>query len=887
MSKLRLFTFLLMTLVLTGLFSSHLMAQSDDTGTSTTSDSTVSWSGEILDRLMSDLGDELDDQGERLTTSIFESLTDIELYEFSKDDYKLGFEIQRKVFDNHDITNTFTVVDFFRVPISLPIPLLSKGVSGNFSGVGLHLGANLSVSTMNIRQVLPAELEGLPELRDIKEKKNYIEKLDDEESFSEATKDPYKPATDDETDEDRRVLGKIGRFLKWDTENSLTRARYSNILNLFTQPFKLPLNNLALRKMDVGEISSYKLDGSIQLGSTVGFSGLEMIGFNDITAGVSLTTYIHGNYKVSVMKESETQVQLKVSRGSRKGFARSIGIGSPDHEIFGGVVILGSTVGRIKESVIPFNLSVNSYLAKEFDVGYRYDLTNPEAKDAYFKAAYGFLKMSEELALAKNGVTKVYTREQRVRVTSRNYSMKLSLILQRGHVTTAAQTNAVITINGEEHHLFKSTNVNSQGYDTLWGDSENKRYQFSSTIDGEVFAADAEKGFALKVEATIDDRFTTAEEMKQYIAEVVTMTGIDDLIIEFPQFDPEIKCENYELVNWARTPGRRGARGRANNHCFNRRDKAYFGKSKFYYRLNFTRKQIEKFANYDENKMWEILEIAFGIESGKWSTRTARTGRSFTNSYATLLSLPLSLLDLKLKSPARLKTAKKFFKHWKSLKHLDDLKELSKTISKLFNTDQFSYEFLKVFKLTLEGEEVSYYMTAEAKKLFGTINRTGKVLEEVDTISGRASRLIEFDRIGSRINFNENAVVKNLSVKQTSSREVTIEFVLPEKPKFVFFRADKTANWGSFKNLGRFVLLNENDQFVKGKNKIVIGLDSDDKLSKELAPKVFNSKFVTFMLAISYGESGWGKISSDRIKIKIPKEKKKKKKEKKNLVNDK
>jgi hypothetical protein len=869
MLKIYLMAILVLSVSVQSIWAQTDIANSNSNNSSDNSTSTsVNWSGKILDQLLMDIGDELDDQGERLTATIFESLTDIELYEFGTEDFKLAFQIQRKVFDNHDITNTFTVVDFFRVPLSLPIPILSQGISGSIGSVGVHLGANLSISSMNIRQVLPKELESLPSLEKVKSKKKYIETLEDEDTFSTSIDDPFKPEEDEVTDEDRNVIRRIGRFLKWDTENQLQRARYSNILNLFTQPFKLPLTNQALRKMRIGEISSYKLDGSIQLGGTVGFSGLEMIGFPNLTAGVGLTTYLHGNYKFSVLKESETQVQLKVSKGRKLGYARSIGIGAPDHEIFAGVMVLGSNIGRIKESVVPFNLSINKYTAKEFDVGYRYDLTNPDAKQAYFKATFGMLKKSEELAAAKNGVTKIYTREQRTRARYKNYSMKLSLIYQKGHVTSGSQTSAVITINGEEHHLFKSLNVNSKGYATLWGDSESKRYQFSSVLDGEVFAEDKDKGFALKVEASVDDQFTTADEMKSYITEIVTMTGVDDLIIDFPKFDPEIKCENYELVNWARKPGRRRARGRANNHCFKRRDKAYFGKSKFFYRLNFTRKQIEKFSNYDEEKMWEILEIAFGINTGKWSSRGSRIGQAFAHSYASLLNLPLTIFDLKMKSGSRLSSARKFFKHWKSLKAIDDLEILSKTISKLFNTDTFSYEFLKVFKLTLEGEEVAYYMSAHAPKLFGTITKTGKVLEEVDTISGRASNLLEFDRVGSRINFNTSAVVKGLKVTQTSSREINIEFVLPKKPKFLFFRADKTSSWSSFKNLGKYVLLNENDQFVVGKNKIVISLDSNDRISKELAPKVFVSKYVTFMLAISFGDSGWGNISSDRIRVK-------------------
>ena len=275
-----------------------------------------------------------------------------------------------------------------------------------------------------------------------------------------------------------------------------------------------------------------------------------------------------------------------------------------------------------------------------------------------------------------------------------------------------------------------------------------------------------------------------------------------------------------------------------------------------------------KFANYDESKMWKILELAYDVNEGKWDSSLSRTGQTLLNSYGHLLNIPLSIFDVRIRPSIKLRSAKKFLKHWKSLKTITDIELLSRTITKLFNTNTFSYEFLKVIKLTLEKEEVSYYVSAEVKKLFGTITRTGKVIENVDTISARASNLIEFDRVSSRVNINHEANVKNLKVKQTEPDQIEIEFTLPKKPKYVFFRADKTASWKFFKNLGRFILLNENGQFVKGKNKIIIKLNGDSRLSKELAEKIFASKYVTFMLAISFGEDGWGNVSAQRIKIK-------------------
>jgi hypothetical protein len=818
-------------------------------------DDSQAWSGEILSRLLEDIGDELDQQAQKLTSSIFELITDIELYEFKQDDFSVGFEIERKVYDNHNIINSYTVIDNFRIPIGFPVPILSNSISGGVGNVGLHLGANLTLSSMNIRQVLPADVANLDSLNTKDEIKDIVSNLKDDESFSADSVDQFAIPDSELTEEDREVQKETEKLLGWRNQNVLRRARYSQIFNLFTQPFKLPLTNRALRKMDVGEISAYQLNGSVQLGATVGFTGLDLIGADTVIAGVALTTYLQGSFKISIMKESETKVHLKMTKRHSKGTAGSIGIGSKDVVVFGGFTVMNVDVGEIKETIIPFNLSLHKSRAQTFDVGYRYDLTNPKAKKAYFKATLGKLKDSELLAQQKDGVEKVYTRKQVTDTQSRNHSIRLSFLYQRGHVTAASNSSATITLDGKEHHIFKAINENSRGYSTIWGSRESRSYRFITTIDDEVRNSDSKKGITLKVEASYKDKYTFAKEMRKYITEVVTMTGIDDFLIKFPNYDPSIQCDKFEVA----IP--------ESDDCHRQIKKSMYGKSEFYYRLNFTRKQVEKFAYYDDDKMWDVLEAAYGVKKNRWSSASSRLRRTFLNTWANFLNLPLQLFDINISAGSKLPSARRFLKHWRSLKKIKDSEKLSKKIAKLFNTKKYSYQFLKAIKMTLQDEKISYFMTAKAKKLFGSISRSGEVVEDLDTISTRVANLIDFDRNGSQVNFNPNAVVEGFSAIQNSDKQITVKFSLKEVPRFLFFRIDRTSSWRGFKHLGKFILNNSDGRYVKGENTIVINVDSNDEISKEVAKKIFDSKAVTFLMAVTYDDAAWGRVSSQRLRI--------------------
>jgi hypothetical protein len=110
-------------------------------------------------------GDERSDWPAEISTSLFESLTDIG---FSAD---IGFltlkgNIERKVFDNHDILDSWTVADFFSLPLVIPLDMTETLPIGPIVIRG-RLRSTLSFDTLNLRQVLPKNMNDIPTLEEI------------------------------------------------------------------------------------------------------------------------------------------------------------------------------------------------------------------------------------------------------------------------------------------------------------------------------------------------------------------------------------------------------------------------------------------------------------------------------------------------------------------------------------------------------------------------------------------------------------------------------------------------------------------------------------------------------------------------------------------------
>jgi hypothetical protein len=830
---------------------------------STAAPTTVAWPSDIMDRISRELEGEIDGVGADLSASIFESLTDIDLFKFDVMDGSGKINIYRKVYDNHDIIDSWTAVDTLRVPISFPVALtdpVSVG-SGNFN---LNLSVALGVRALNIRQVLPKDFRKLPNLEELKkEVKELISLKKKVESAKEKKEDIADPKPEDS---DGSVKPSLRGGIIWNSRNPQTRARYSKLLNLLSNPFKIPLTEKRIKKMPVGEISSYTLDGSIQLGANVGWSATSFIGLDTASVGVGVTTYLSGSFQVSVLKESKRYAKLKVTRRRSHGVSTTLGSVSVRHEVFEGFLVLGHRIGDFRANLVPFSLGFNTNVAKSFDVAYRYDLEDPNGLKAYKRAAFGRLKLSEEYSQARSGVEKIIVRHQREVSHSRSYKMKLSILYERAHYSRDSVAAAVITLDGEDHHLFRAITDNSKAFDTIWGHKELKRYRFHTTIDGQLWQGPDNKGMSLMVEGTLEDSKTNGKELLRYMHEVETATGIPNIFERAPINEPTPdrclnRIDNKPVIEDKKE-------GLAPLSCLLPK-KTRYGKSSFHFRIGYHRNQLRKFANFPTEKMWPILEKAFKIKAGKWQSARSRFWHFFKRIPLAFLNIPLYLVDGYFKKGGDVIMAKRFFKRWKKLKRTNDPHKLAKKIAKLFRTVNFSRELVYIIREALKGEEISYFIQAKAKP-FGQFTKQGKNIPKVDTVTQRAQQALDFDRVGSRITVDPEALVGALKIDKDDDDpdKVTIRFHLPKEPHFLFFRVDKTSNWGKFKNIFKMVIANK-EIFKPGDNTIVIKREEKlPGLKKTLSEALFRGKYVTLKMATSRNRQTWGPVSSYRIRIK-------------------
>tara|TARA_Y100000780_G_scaffold230526_1_gene252932 strand:+ start:34468 stop:37161 length:2694 start_codon:yes stop_codon:yes gene_type:complete len=824
---------------------------------------TNTWSSEFMARMDHSIGQGWDDAGDRLSASIFESITDQEFFKTNVvGDVQASLKVQRKIYDNQDILDSWTVMDIMRAPLYLPIPLMSDDMNLSGGSFGLKLGINFTGVAYNIRQVKPGNIDKLIRTQELQRKLNEAKEIGDQ--IIELGSDEDSLLYDNNDEEDDNIIDTIANFAFWSKNNPKVRARYSKLWNILTHPLSIPLSKKAFDRYPVGNISSYGVEGSVQLGASIGWDQFDVTGLSagQIQAGVGLSTYISGDFRISILKEDENHAQVKLTKVRNVGQTFSLGQTKLEYEIFEGFIIAGNTVLNIKEEIIPFSVVFNRNQAKQFDVAYRYDLSKLEAAVAYEKATLGRFKASEELSkIEGSGVERSFTREQIERRETVTNKVKLSILFESATSSSRATTKAIISLGKEKHHLFSSENIQYTGYDTLWGTSESKKHSFITSVildDPNHFTPEK---VSLRVEGRIDDSHTTVKELASYYSEVETALQKELLFPRPPAYNLRLTCE--ELVDHL-------VYSYVKEQCENEdngiEEKSDYGQVSFFYQLDLGFRQLEIIRNTDKDDMWAALEKAYGVDSGNWSS-TWRRGLSFLiNSPLTLLNIPLYLANLNIPNGGRLISAIKFYRAWKKLRKVKDSKEFVTAFGKLFRTVYFSAEIVKAIRILTAHEKVPYFFTAKAERIWGQMSSAGDSMGRAIPLIQEANDIIEFDRAGPRANGDRTAIVEKINLKKISRTAIKINFTLSETPEYLYFRIDRSPSWGRYKNLMKAMILNQGN-FKKGDNEFIVDIENSTGFMKTLAEKLFNGKYSTLLLAYSIEEQNFGPVNSTRFEF--------------------
>ncbi len=454
----------------------------------------TTWPSSVFSRISQDLSDDWIDQTTRLSVSLFDELADIELLSIDSGSVEIAPRIRRKVYDNRDLFESFTVVDSFKLPFKINL-WNEEGIP--FPGANLNIGVGIEVyfQGTNIRQVKSKGFDSLES-----PPQNMEERL-----------------------------------------SNLRRARYGKWWNALIIPLRLPLSEAGIDKMAVGEINSWLLGGTLRLDGSFGWGDLGILGADKLEINSGFTTYLAGTFKVSALKLSEQKMRLKVARERKQGLSVGLGQSRMEYTLFEGFMVLGKDVLEVQESVIPFSFQTSIENAKGFDVVYDYDLSKDEAKRAYFLATQGRLEESNKLSKLKDtGVEYIISRDSRTQRRLQNSKMKLSLVFQKQSVESWSLTRAKITTPEDNYTIYESKNINVRSYDSLWGSREEKRYEIAASLEEDGSWID--KDNVLEMTMSTKDSDMSGKELNNAVNEIEEMSGIDLKLPAFPIHVPCRRC---------------------------------------------------------------------------------------------------------------------------------------------------------------------------------------------------------------------------------------------------------------------------------------------------------------------------------------------------------
>ncbi len=823
---------------------------------------------DFVTRLNNEIYDEWEDAGTKLSASLFESLTDRELFKTQLlGELDVSLKVQRRVFDNQDILDTYTVVDILRIPFNLPIPLYSDEIGLGAGGFGLNMGLSFGGESFHIRQVEPESFDKIKSLAEIETDLN-LARDEADDLYDEVTApsaNDWDYTLIDEGEADDTPLGGLNRLMVWRSQNPRVRARYHKLWNLITHPLGIPLSAKRMDDYPVGNVANYGVNGGVQLGLRAGWSEFEISGLN-LTQGqasLGITTYLRGNFNITLWKESDQFAQVKVTRKLTDGINYNIGQSSFEHEIFEGFMVLDQNILKIKEQFIPFSFNVNQSFAKEFEVGYRYDLTNPKARKAYEAAVLGRFKDSYQLAQDKSsGVEERFVKESRTTSESENYRMKLSLIFEKSSGNVISNTKAKVQMDGKEHILHSSKSLVFNSYDTLWGANESRRHEFLTTLNRNTYEVNETEGMGMRIIGRIEDSHTDGKELHAYIDEVEAAISKPGTFPRPPVYLPQVDCSTFE---------NQFERSYDNEACEEAGDsgrkKAKYGRTSFFYQVDLDLNHLIKIKEASKKEFWSAFEKAFKMKEGSWSQSHRRLFSLAINSPLTFLNLPLALINVNIDNGGRLVVAYRFYRQWKKLKKIEDPRELVKAFGELYDTVHYGTELVMATRILAGDAQANYIMNAKANDVWGTLNGSQGSMGDAFPINHEAQRRSQYDSIGPRINVDTNAVVNKIELTKVDNDTAKLTFDLKEKPQFLYLRVDRTSSWSRYQNLLKIIVSNSNGEITEGSNTILIRRSDTEGLGAKLRKAIFNGKQSHIMIAYSIKGQDFGSVASAKFRF--------------------
>jgi hypothetical protein len=748
--------------------------------------------------MMRGLSNIVDRTGLALTNVLFSALNGTDLYGIGMggprdDQFKAGVRIDREVYDNLDLMGTWTVIDKTRIQLaSAPFPGLTTAAEGvataasgtPFASIIFNIDSGIEFS--HVRQVSSLKYKELPTLQTLR---------DAYRSFFFRETPPAEPDPD---------ITELNPYAPWYFFDPSIPARLKRIYNPITFPFGLPLSIASFRRMPVGEVKSYGIDGSVEMGLGIGW---KIIPENLMTrTGLDLRSTItfFGQYQISIYKESDSVANIKMTRIRGRGRHSGITFGHQTQDTLKGFLKI-PVIDSVDIDIVPFEWSGQRSISKQFDIGYRYNLNDPLAQDAYHRAVMGSFVESQKLVSSGEGaVEPLFERNGLTRERSHNFTAKIPLVIGVVKDRSTKTMSATLQLPDGTHEVSRSVSERSKLIKKWAGTaSEKTSRKFTVLYDETLFAKNDPDSVFVVSEIFWEDLYTKHPEIVAITSEIESFIGRTDLFPDFPDYVPH-----------PRHPGKM--------------KKALYGRSSFYYGFHLNLTVLEKFFNLTHSQREEIISRYFGPRKTKLGLQAwSNAERAYRN---------------------------------------HEGKKLFNALKILFHEKTDAAKMSLVVRDALANEPLDYFLSAQNIS-FGRIQESGKLRPRLNQLIARTEPNLGFDGYSRRAQTDGTATVAELSIERNSDGKYELVFTLDEEPKVLFFKLVRTTLLRRFVSLADLLVQNTKGRFHAGVNRILLDKNSLDELTYRLSKPLNTNDRYTIYLSYSRDGKKFGDNESLRFRL--------------------
>ena len=770
----------------------------------------------------------LNSAGYKVSETIWDKFSDVDAFSSNVGRLHFGIKLQRSV-DDDDNGETFTVTDRIEVPLRLPIfsgtigSLVTAELPISFS-VGLSGGIKMT----NIRQVHRGDKMKLKSGDG--DLKLIVENISKGEWYKTA-KDDFKLDEKYLTNPHLKnpELGEI-------SVDPLRHARYHRVLNRVAFPMRIPLKAAWISRMGLNEVMKYEGYGGVSFGPSVGWNFEPL----NLRASASVGAFLNGRFEISIMKvlnkEKKERVWLKVHRAKTKGISASIG-GRSTTDIDGFVLMeklgvdseavkkkMGEKIGGDKVAdfiadlytvnFVPINKSVTRQMSDIFEVGYEFNLNDPQAREAYEMAALGLTHVADHLAIEsfraglgdKAPVRKIFGKKAKQKARIASSSFEATFLLNKSRHCRDDITNAIVEFpTGQQQELRgkASCRMEEKGlfgnlFDGgFFNDSKVYSFHFEGAYIRDLKDARRETDqFGMYAIGYLQDKKTSGIELARYSDIVRKLIHNPEIIPAMPK--QRVRFTEKPMYGSVKTEGPPSdPRGYENIEAIN------YGRTDLQLAIGITREQLSKFLEVDDNTFLSIMMDAFDTpyihdDIKELTASGIKVGR-YVNGF---ILMPFNLIMSNCKTCTAWKAMDEFYSNWKKAKKNrvrqpgDDPEKVVQSFRKMFRRTQFGYEFARILVNCLKGEKVNYELNFRSGAFDKPIVAGGQFdIYGINTLQNKFAKTKNYDIPRMYLDVDESARVGSIDAKVLDTGKVRLRLKFDEQPNMVRFYVKQAKGW--------------------------------------------------------------------------------------------